>query len=104
MILQRIFFGQLKHRADEFIHQYIDGLKGACKFAVLHEEMISDPLAEHTNDPKNRERLITAPGDLTLTKAVEIAFESAAEFASQLAMSLSAQAGSTTSKTSFTVT
>jgi len=49
--------------------------------------MFRDQLAENADDPKVRERQITAPDDLTLTKAVEIAFkvESAAEFASQLA-------------------
>lgn len=49
--------------------------------------MIRDQLAEHTNDSKVREILITASDDLTITKAVEIAFkvDSAVEFASQLA-------------------
>ena len=51
--------------------------------------MIRDQLAEHTTDPKLREKLFMAPDDMTLSKAVEIAFqlESAALLASQLAAS-----------------
>ncbi|KAJ8375478.1 hypothetical protein SKAU_G00060580 [Synaphobranchus kaupii] len=98
VILQRILFRQRKQRAGESVHQYVADLRGlasACKFGALQDEMIWDQLAEHTNDPKIRERLITVPDDLTLTKAIEIEFkvESAAEFASQLASHAPSQPG-----------
>ncbi|KAJ8356570.1 hypothetical protein SKAU_G00193640 [Synaphobranchus kaupii] len=98
VILQRILFHQRKQRAGESVHQYVADLRGlatACKFGALQDEMIRDQLAEHRNDPKIRERLITAPDDLTFTKAIEIAFkvESAAEFASQLASHAPSQSG-----------
>lgn len=50
--------------------------------------MIRDQLAEHTIDPKLREKLLTAPDDLSLSKAVDMAFqlESAAQLASRTAM------------------
>lgn len=53
----------------------------------LEEELIRDQLAEHTNDSKLREKPLTMPDDLSLSKAVDIAFqlESAAALATQLA-------------------
>lgn len=98
VILQRILFRQRKQRTGESVHQYVADLRGlasACKFDALQDEMIRDQLAEHTNDPKIRERLITSPDDLTLAKAIEIAFkvESAAGFAAQLASHAPSQSG-----------
>ena len=90
VILRRILFRQRKQRAGEPVHQYVSDLRGLaslCKFGDLQDEMIRDQLAEHTNNHKVRERLIMSPDDLTLNKALEMAFqiEAAAGFASQLA-------------------
>ena len=89
-ILQRILFRQHRQRVGESVHQYVADLRDLasfCSFGVLQDELIRDQLAEHTNSSKVQERLLSAPDDLTLIKAIEIAFqvETAAELTSKLA-------------------
>ncbi|KAI3364020.1 hypothetical protein L3Q82_010785, partial [Scortum barcoo] len=71
------------------VHHYVADLRclaSLCKFGRLEEEMIRDQLAEHTINPKLREKLFMSPDDLSLVKAVELAFqlESAALLTSRL--------------------
>ena len=95
-MLRRIVFRQGRQQEVKSVHHYVANLRGLaslCEFVVLEDEL----LAEHTNNLKVREKLLMSPDDLTLTKAVEIAFqlESAAGLASQRAtsnLSLSADA------------
>lgn len=90
VILRRILFRQRRQRPGESVHQYVADLRGMaslCKFGALQDEMIRDQLAEHTNSPRIREKLIMSKDDLTLNRAVEISFqiESAEGLATQLA-------------------
>ncbi|KAI2653806.1 GMP synthase [glutamine-hydrolyzing] subunit A [Labeo rohita] len=73
----------------ESMHQYVADLRGLAnsyKFGELHNEMIRDQLIEHTNNNKIRETLLLQPDDLTLSKAIAIAFqvESAAKYPTTL--------------------
>ena len=90
VMVRRIIFRQRRQRPGESVHQYVTDLRclaSLCKFNALEDEMIRDQLAEHTVNPKLREKLFMAPDDLPLSKAVELAFqlESAAQLASRLA-------------------
>ncbi|KAI3358905.1 hypothetical protein L3Q82_015296 [Scortum barcoo] len=68
VIVRRIVFRRHHQRPGELVHHYIADLQclaSLCKFGRLEEQMIWDQLAEHTIDPKLREkpprwRLITA--------------------------------------------
>lgn len=65
-------------RPGESVHQYVANLSGManlCKFGTLQDELIRDQLAEHTNNPRIPEKSIMSPDDLTVNKAVEIAFQ-----------------------------
>ena len=89
VILRRILFRQRRQQVGESVHHYaadLRGLASVCDFGRLQDELIRDQLAEHTNNPRVREKLIMSPDGLTLSKAVEIAFqiESAAALATQL--------------------
>uniref|UniRef100_A0A672JK41 Retrotransposon gag domain-containing protein n=1 Tax=Salarias fasciatus TaxID=181472 RepID=A0A672JK41_SALFA len=89
VIVRRIAFRQRRQRPGEPVHQYVTDLRclaSLCKFNHLEDEFIRDQLAEHTSDPKLREKLLVAPDDLPLSKAVEMAFqlESAAQLTSRL--------------------
>lgn len=82
---------QRQQQVGESTHQYVTNLwclASLYKLGLLEDEMIRDQLAEHTIDPKLREKLLTAPDDLSLSKAVDMAFqlESAAQLASRTAM------------------
>uniref|UniRef100_A0AAY4C3E4 Retrotransposon gag domain-containing protein n=1 Tax=Denticeps clupeoides TaxID=299321 RepID=A0AAY4C3E4_9TELE len=90
VILRRVVFRQRRQQPGESVHHYVTDLRGLasfCKFGTMEDEFIRDQLAEHTNNPRIREKLIMSSDDLTLAKAVELAFqmESAAELASRLA-------------------
>ncbi|KAM7367484.1 hypothetical protein PAMP_013776 [Pampus punctatissimus] len=92
VIVRRIVFRQRKQRPGESIHHYVADLRclaSLCKFGTLEEEMIRDQLAEHTTNPRLREKLFISPDDTTLSRTVELAFqlESAAQLSSQLAAS-----------------
>ncbi|KAJ8346671.1 hypothetical protein SKAU_G00280720 [Synaphobranchus kaupii] len=92
VMFRRIVFRQRRQQTGESLHHYVADLRSLaslCKFGALEEELIRDQLAEHTNNPKFREKLLMSPDDLSLAKAVEIAFqiECAASLASQLAPS-----------------
>jgi len=94
VMLRRIVFWQRRQQTGESVHHYVADLKGLaslCKFGVLEDELIRDQLAEYTHNSKLREKLLMMPDELTLAKAVDIAFqlESAAALASQLAPSSS---------------
>uniref|UniRef100_A0A3Q3GBU2 Retrotransposon gag domain-containing protein n=1 Tax=Labrus bergylta TaxID=56723 RepID=A0A3Q3GBU2_9LABR len=89
VILRRIVFRQRRQHVGESVHHYVADLRGLaslCQFGVLENELIRDQLAEHAIDPKVREKLLMSADDLTLIRAVEIAFqfESTARLASQL--------------------
>ncbi|KAI3360335.1 hypothetical protein L3Q82_014649 [Scortum barcoo] len=89
VIVRRIVFRQRRQRPGESVHHYAADLRclaSLCKFGRLEEEMIRDKLAEHTIDTKLREKLFMSPDDLSLVKAVELAFqlESAALLTSRL--------------------
>uniref|UniRef100_A0A667WQF1 Retrotransposon gag domain-containing protein n=1 Tax=Myripristis murdjan TaxID=586833 RepID=A0A667WQF1_9TELE len=90
VIARRIAFCQRRQRQGESVHHYVTDLRclaSLCKFDTLEQEMIRDQLAEHTTNPKLREKLLMSPDDTTLTAAIEMAFqlESAAQLTSQLA-------------------
>ncbi|KAJ8349338.1 hypothetical protein SKAU_G00244680 [Synaphobranchus kaupii] len=92
VMFQRIVFRQRRQQRGESVHHYVADLRSLaslCKFGALEEELIRDQLAEHTNNPKFREKLLMSPDDLSLVKAVEMAFQikCAASLASQLAPS-----------------
>ncbi|KAJ8333462.1 hypothetical protein SKAU_G00414700 [Synaphobranchus kaupii] len=92
VMFRRIVFRQRRQQTGESVHHYVADLRSLaslCKFGALEEELIRDQLAEHTNNPKFREKLLMSPDDLPLAKAVEMAFqmECAASLASQLAPS-----------------
>ncbi|KAF3851710.1 hypothetical protein F7725_013482 [Dissostichus mawsoni] len=94
VMLRRIVFRQRRQQAGESVHHYVAYLRGLaslCKFGELEDELIRDQLAEHTNSSTLREKLLIMTDKLTLTRAVEVAFqlESAAALASQLAPSSS---------------
>uniref|UniRef100_A0A3Q3F321 Retrotransposon gag domain-containing protein n=1 Tax=Labrus bergylta TaxID=56723 RepID=A0A3Q3F321_9LABR len=89
VILRWIVFRQRRQHVGESVHHYVADLRGLaslCQFGVLENELIRDQLAEHAIDPKVREKLLMSADDLTLSRAVEIAFqfESTARLASQL--------------------
>ena len=88
-LLRRFMFRQRHQLPGESVHQYVSNLKGLashCKFGALTDEMIRDQLIEHTTQAKIRETLLLESDDLTLAKAVAIAFqiESAVECAAKL--------------------
>ncbi|KAJ8352061.1 hypothetical protein SKAU_G00235370 [Synaphobranchus kaupii] len=92
VMFRRIVFRQRRQQTGESVHHYVADLRSLaslCKFGALEEELIRDQLAEHTNNQKFREKLLMSPDDLSLAKAVEMAFqiECAASLASQLAPS-----------------
>ncbi|XP_024908972.1 uncharacterized protein LOC112486473 [Cynoglossus semilaevis] len=74
-MVRRIIFRQ---QPGESVHHYVPDLRGLaslCKFGTLKDEFIRDQLAEHTIDSKQRDKLLTTPNDLPLSKAVEIALQ-----------------------------
>ncbi|KAL0150690.1 hypothetical protein M9458_053994, partial [Cirrhinus mrigala] len=89
VLLRRFIFRRRHQLPGESVHQFVADLRGlanSCKFWELRDEMIRDQLIEHTNNNKIRETLLLQPDDLTLYKAIAIAFqvESAAECAATL--------------------
>lgn len=77
VLVHRIVFRQRKQEPGESAHHYVADLRSLarpCKFGTLEDEMIRDQMAEHTNYPKLREKLLMSPDDLSLTKAVDMAF------------------------------
>lgn len=83
-------FRQRTQRPGESVHHFgadFWGLASLCKFGTLEEEMMRDQLAEHTTSPRLRETLFMSPDNLTLSKAVELAFQ--LESAAQLQLAVS---------------
>lgn len=77
ILLRWIVFCQCRQHASESVHHYIPdqrGLTRICKFGELEYELVTGQIAEHTNNPKVREKLLISADDLTLAKAVEIVF------------------------------
>lgn len=90
--VRRIIFRQCTQRLDESVHHFVVdlwGLASLCKFGTLEEEMIMDQLEEHTTSSQLQEKLFMSPDNLTLSKAVKLAFQfkSAAQLTLQLAAS-----------------
>uniref|UniRef100_A0AAY4BRS2 Retrotransposon gag domain-containing protein n=1 Tax=Denticeps clupeoides TaxID=299321 RepID=A0AAY4BRS2_9TELE len=90
VILRRVVFRQRRQQPGKSVHHYMTDLQvlaSFCKFGTMEDEFIRDQLAEHTNNPRIREKFIMSSDDLTLAIAVELAFqmESAAELTSRLA-------------------
>lgn len=76
-ILQQIMLHQCRLQGES-VHHYVADLRGLasfCKFGSLEDEFIGDQMAEHTNNLKIREKLIVAPDNLSLPKAVAMAFQ-----------------------------
>ncbi len=93
-LLRQLQFCQRHQLLGETVHQYVADLRGLatlCKFGALQDQMIRDQLIEHTNMEKLREMLLLEPDDLTLAKALQLAFqvESAADCTAQLKQLLS---------------
>lgn len=78
VMVWRIIFHQRRQRTGQLVHQYVADLQclaSLCKFNALEDEMIQDQFAEHTVDPKLLEKLLMAPDNLSLSKAVDLAFQ-----------------------------
>ncbi len=90
ILLCRFIFRRCHQLPGESVHQYVANLRGlanSCKFGALCDEMIRDQLIEHTNNEKILEVLLLESDDLSLSRAIAIAYqvESAAECAATLA-------------------
>ncbi|ROL51965.1 hypothetical protein DPX16_19484 [Anabarilius grahami] len=103
-VLLRWFVFCRRHQLPgESMHQYVANLRGlanSCKFGGLRDEMIRNQLIEHTNDNKIRETLLLQPDDLTLSRAIVVAFQ--VESAAECVATLTNQNKSTHSQLTFT--
>lgn len=107
-LLHRFLFRRHHQLPGESVHQCVANLQGlasSCKFGALQEEMVHDQLIEHTNNKKVRERLLLEPDDLSLAKALQLAFqaESTAESAAKLASPLQPLALTDTDRSALTL-
>ncbi len=90
VLLCRFIFRRSHQLPGESVHQYVANLRGlanSCKFGALRDKIIRDQLIEHTNTEKIWEVLLLKSDDLSLSRAIAIAYqvESAAECAATLA-------------------
>ncbi len=84
VLLRRFIFCRRHKFPVKSVNSYVANIRGLanlCQFGALRDEMIRDQQIEHTINEKIQEVLLLEPDDLTLARAIVIAYQvkSAAE-------------------------